>query len=476
MRARVQLGALAWALGRLPEAEAALNEALRLEPAELDARLMMSALLVATGRTPAAKAAFRDALERSEDSPEIAEMYLKWLVARGDRTEAADEVARLTPDVVDENTFENIIRLQRAAGRLDAVKRTGAEAVKKGASPWRVALLVAGALVDAKDRTAAAAELARVPRTAPEFVESRLRLAEALRDSPRQADVERAGRALDDAAAAVAAMTATGAAGKPPAVPGAAAASTRGGAARSAASPDDDGAAAVEADRDWTTELTVARALWEEKRGDAVRAARTVEALIDATTDSSSSKAGEPGGAAAPAAPPPLGAGAGADSAPRLSRLLLVRGAIDERRGEWRQALKYGERILAADPRHIEALNFCGFVAVDHDGEVPLALKRLQVAMALDPGAGGLVDSVGWAYLHAGDLPRATEFLSEADRLEPGDPEIQSHLGDLLARKQELPQAIGMYRKALNSDPPERLAREINARLRALEAKSAAGR
>jgi len=151
-----------------------------------------------------------------------------------------------------------------------------------------------------------------------------------------------------------------------------------------------------------------------------------------------------------------------------------VRGAIDERRGEWRQALVFAEKIIAADPRHIEALNFHGFVSVDHDHDLSQATKRLQVAMALDPGAGGIVDSLGWAYLRAGDLTRATEFLTEADRLEPGDPEIQSHLADLLARKQEVGRAIAMYRQALEGDPPERLAREITARLRALEGKTAA--
>jgi tetratricopeptide (TPR) repeat protein len=188
----------------------------------------------------------------------------------------------------------------------------------------------------------------------------------------------------------------------------------------------------------------VARALWEEKRGDAIRAARTLDAALSKDPDN--------------------------------PRLLLVRGAIDERRGDWRHALGFAEKILASDPRQVEALNFHGFVSVDHGSDLPTATRRLQVAMALDPGAGGIVDSLGWAYLRAGDLPRASEFLIEANRLEPGDPEIQAHLGELLARQQDIPRAIAMYRRALQSEPAEALAREINSRLRALESKSAAGR
>jgi Tfp pilus assembly protein PilF len=124
LRARIELGAMAWALGRLPECEAALQEALRLEPSELDARLMLAALLVATGRTGEAKSAFREALERSEDSVDIAEMYLKWLVARGDRTDADEEVARLTPDTIDETNFETGAAA-RARGRADGTGQDG---------------------------------------------------------------------------------------------------------------------------------------------------------------------------------------------------------------------------------------------------------------------------------------------------------------------------------------------------------------
>lgn len=459
VRARVELAALAWPLGRLPEAEAALSQALRLEPAELDARLMMAALLVARGRFPEAKAAFREALQRSEDAVEIAEMFLRWMVARGDVAEAADEAARLVPDVVDEGTFETVMRIERAAGRPERVKTAGEQALKKGADPGRVALLVAAALLDGKDRAGAAAQLAKIPASSAHFIESRIRIAEALREGGGASDLDRAMRALDEAAAAQAAPKgraddAAKATTKTGANAGNKITDNTGDKARD--KPDDKvtrlGALGEEApgqpvaapSRDWTTDLAVARALADEKRGDAVRAARTLDAALEKDADN--------------------------------ARLLLVRAAIEERRGEWRRALGFAEKILAQDARHIEALNFHGFVSAEHDFNLPAAMKRLQVAMALDPGAGGIVDSLGWAYLRAGDLPRATEFLAQADRLEPGDPEIQSHLGELLARKQDLPGAIAMYRQALKSDPSERLARELNSRLRALEAKSAAGR
>ncbi|MES1157724.1 MAG: tetratricopeptide repeat protein [Haliangium ochraceum] len=437
IRARIELGALAWALGSLPEAEAALNEALRLEPALVDARLMVAAFLGATGRIPEAKAAFREALERAEDPVEIAEMYLKWLVARGDAAEAEAEADRLTPDTVDDGTVETIIRLERAAGRIGRATAAADQAVKKGVRPERVALLVAGALVDAKDHTGAAARLLRgskagaagVPGRAAEVIESQLRAAEALREGGRPEQLEQAKRVLDDAAKTIAGA----AVAKPASAPGA-----------GADADADQNPGAAGNDRDWKVDLAVARALLDEKRGDAIRAVRTLD-------DALAKDANNP-------------------------RLLLVRAAVDERRGEWRSALAFADKVLAVDPRHVEALNFHGFVSVDHDSDLPVATRRLQVAMALNPGAGGIVDSLGWAYLHAGDLTRAAELLVEADRLEPGDPEILSHLAELFAKRDDVARAIATYRRALQRDPPERLARDINARLRVLEAKRAAGR
>ena len=96
--------------------------------------------------------------------------------------------------------------------------------------------------------------------------------------------------------------------------------------------------------------------------------------------------------------------------------------------------------------------------------------------MALSPGTGGIIDSLGWAYFKAGDLARADIFLEQAGRLEPADPEILSHLGDLYAQRQERDRALATYKRALTLSPSDRVARELGERIRTLDAKSAAGR
>lgn len=454
VRARIELAALDWVEGRLPQAEAGLVEAVALEPEQLDARLMLAALRVAVGKAAEAKATFREALDRSEDSLEIAEMYLRWLSRRGDKAEAGAEADRLTPDAVDESTVEIIARLERAAGRPERARRAAAEALRKGASAGRVALVTGGALDDLKDHAGAAAALLAVRRGDPDFIESRLRAAESLRRVGGAAALKQAEKALDEATQVVGADL--GGAGAPVAakapVTGAPTATPSfkapAGRADSPASGAEGGDARDDGDeprpRDWASDLIVARALLDEKRGDVERAKRGLDLALQKDPDS--------------------------------PRFLLVRAAIDERRGDWQAALTQAERILRADPRHVEALNFWGFVAADHDRDLPTAIRRLQVAMVLNPGAGGVVDSLGWARLRAGNVAAAAELLTQAERLEPGDPEILSHLAEVYSRQKQIERAAATYRKALQQDPDERVARDIEKHLRALDSMSAAGR
>jgi tetratricopeptide (TPR) repeat protein len=190
--------------------------------------------------------------------------------------------------------------------------------------------------------------------------------------------------------------------------------------------------------------LTIARSMVDEKRGDAVRASRRLDEALAKSPDD--------------------------------VRLALAQAGILERAGEWQRATAIAEKLLARDPRNVEALNFAGFVAVDHGIDLPRATRRLQAAVALSPASGGIIDSLGWAYFKGGDLVRAADFLEQAGRLEPGDPEILEHLGDLYSGRQQRALALETYRRALGLSPPDRLARELAERVRTLEAKSAAGR
>jgi tetratricopeptide (TPR) repeat protein len=189
-------------------------------------------------------------------------------------------------------------------------------------------------------------------------------------------------------------------------------------------------------------DLAVARAQVDERRGDAARAARRLEEAL-------AQHKGQ-------------------------ARLAVSLAALEERRGQWRRGLQIVEEVLQKEPGNVEALNFWGFVAADHDHDVSRAQRRLVAALSLDPGAGSIIDSVGWGHLKAGDLPRATLFLEQAGRLEPEDPEVLSHVGALYLRQSQPERAAVAFRKALGLRPEDALRRRLEEELSRLESRKAA--
>jgi tetratricopeptide (TPR) repeat protein len=416
VRGRFQLAALAWARGALDEAEAALVAALDEEPADIDARLLLAELQVARGRIDAAKASFRSAIDRSDSPGEIAEAFAGWLVSRGDKAEAFEIGERFTAEGSAPDALMIGSRVERAAKRPDRARAMAEKALKLGAPAGRATILGAQALADQGQRAAAVTAYLGVSLDAPEAAEARLRAAELLRDDGKYDDAMRALAAADAA--------------KTPQSPSKAGAAETPGAKESRSSTHVD--------------LVIGRSAIDEKRGDAAMAARRLDEALA--------------------------------KSPNEGRLLIARAGVEERRGDWRRAIAFAERLLQREPRSVEALNFLGFVASDHSFETPRALKRLQAAATLNPGSGAIIDSLGWAYFRAGDLVHSAAFLEQAGRLEPADPEILEHLGDLYASRQDRAHALESYRKALTLAPPERLTRDLQERVRTLEAKSAAGR
>jgi tetratricopeptide (TPR) repeat protein len=432
IRGRVQLAALAWTRGALGEAEAAITAALEEEPADIDARLLLAELQVAQGKIAAAKANFRGAIDRSDAPGEIAEAFAGWLVARGDGAETVELGERFTAEGSGADMLLIASRVERAAKRPEHARALAEKALKLGAPAGRTAILIAQAMADQGQRAVAVATYLSVAPDAPEVVEAHLRAAELLRDDGK---ADEAMRALD--AVAVVKPAAGGAKDVTPAGK----AGDRTGDQAAAKVADSSGKSAR---ADAEVLIAIARAAIDEKRGDAALAARRLDEALTRNPDE--------------------------------ARLLVARAGVEERRGDWRRAIFFGEKLLAHEPRSVEALNFLGFVASDHGFEAPRALKRLQAAAALNPGSGAIIDSLGWAYFRAGDVTRAAGFLEQAGRLEPSDPEILEHLGDLYTRRQDRVHALEAYRRALTLSPPERLSRELHERVRMLDAKSAAGR
>ncbi len=400
----MRLMAVAWALGDMGQSEAHLRQTLAEEPNHIEALTALAWLLAAQGRNDDARRAFREALDRGEGALEVAAAYARFLVSIGDNKAAEQLADDLVSSLAgsDPETLSGSIELERSAHRLDRAMALVKKAQEAGVSDdrkIRLALTAAALLKEQGQGEAAVETLLAVPKTSPLFFEARVRAAELLRDG---------GKTTEAAGAAQDAATAAG-----------------------------DNA-------DQKTDAAIALAFVDEKRGDAIMAARRLEAL----------RASQPGHA----------------------HLTLSLAMIEERRGAWQHALELVEPLIRKKPGSVEVLNFWGFVAADHGHDLDKAQRRLQAAAALEPGTGAVLDSLGWVSFRAGQLDKAGVFLEQAGRLDPADAEILTHLGDLYAKRSEPERAAGAYRKALSKKPEERLRRRLEESLAGIESRRAAGR
>ena len=119
---------------------------------------------------------------------------------------------------------------------------------------------------------------------------------------------------------------------------------------------------------------------------------------------------------------------------------------------------KYGDaetvfrQMIAEDPKNADALNSFGYMLAERGQKLDEAVGFVQRALAIDPGNGAYLDSLGWAYYKQNRFEQAEAPLREAAEKLPAVSVIQDHLGDLLSKRGLLEEAIAAWEKALEGD------------------------
>lgn len=155
------------------------------------------------------------------------------------------------------------------------------------------------------------------------------------------------------------------------------------------------------------------------------------------------------------------------DAASR-DRITLAAASLEDKYGDWQRALRLAEQVLARDPSHVEALNFWAFVAAEQQHNLPLALKRAQAALALDPGSAAIMDTVGWIHHQSKRWDQAATFLEGAARIVPDEPEILAHVASLYAQRGQTELALARTQQALDMKPVGKLRAQLEALLQSL--------
>ena len=105
-----------------------------------------------------------------------------------------------------------------------------------------------------------------------------------------------------------------------------------------------------------------------------------------------------------------------AGSAKDKMSVYFMRGAMWERQKKIDLAEAQFRKVLAIDPEHAGALNYLGYMLVDHGMRVDEATSMIKKALEIEPDNGAYLDSLGWAYYQQGKFDEAEPLLLRADR------------------------------------------------------------
>lgn len=89
----------------------------------------------------------------------------------------------------------------------------------------------------------------------------------------------------------------------------------------------------------------------------------------------------------------------------------------------------------------------------------------LEMAAALEPRSGAIVDSLGWARYRVHQYHDALRDLENAVSLEPADPEVNSHLGDVYWRLGRQLEARFQWQRVLTLDPDPKIKASAQLKL-----------
>jgi tetratricopeptide (TPR) repeat protein len=128
------------------------------------------------------------------------------------------------------------------------------------------------------------------------------------------------------------------------------------------------------------------------------------------------------------------------------------RAALYERAQDFERAEEGFRAVIAREPRHAQALNYLGYMLAERGERLDEAVTLIDRALAIDPGNGSFLDSLGWAYFKLRRHEDARKHLAEAAAQLPSNSVVQDHFGDVLAALGRHADAIAAWQRALAGD------------------------
>ena len=108
---------------------------------------------------------------------------------------------------------------------------------------------------------------------------------------------------------------------------------------------------------------------------------------------------------------------------------LLVTGMIYSQMKEFNKARDAYEKVIAANPTLVLALNNLAYIYAEKLNDLKRASELAQKARSNTPTNPSVLDTLGWITYKQGDYKQAADLLRESVAKSPDNPEIQFHLG-----------------------------------------------
>jgi tetratricopeptide (TPR) repeat protein len=137
-------------------------------------------------------------------------------------------------------------------------------------------------------------------------------------------------------------------------------------------------------------------------------------------------------------------------------------GAACEMAGEYEEAQRLFQKVLAMDQDHHMAMNYLGYMWAERRVSLPEAEKLILRALQFEAENPAYLDSLGWVYFQQGRYEEARTYLEKALKGLPEDPVILDHYGDVLLKLGHAEEALAAWKKALEtSEEPDPIRAKI---------------
>ena len=152
------------------------------------------------------------------------------------------------------------------------------------------------------------------------------------------------------------------------------------------------------------------------------------------------------------------------DDFPDSISLRYSRSILSEQMGNMPGAEAYLRYILADHPDNATALNALGYMLANRTDRFTEAEELIARALELSPNEPAILDSMGWVKYRLGENEVALEYLQRAYRAFP-DPEVAAHLGEVLWALGRDTAAVAIWSRALVESPDHKILLETIQRL-----------